>query len=215
MEAQRGFSLMETLVAAAIAFVVGWQLLQLTHATALEAAHFDERVRARGAIDALQERLTADAAGAWSVFVPAADLQGRSNGDGHEIDFVTEDAGHRSYWWAYAYDAAGRRVTQYVYAPGHVPAAGQTYDGIDAFSARTHSIADLTRPQSDIYDPLFAGDEFVPVDVPYGWNARAVGGNHLVHLRLRGGNAVADALLASAGAPTHFTVIVRYTPAPN
>src|SRR6185437_760301 len=113
---------------------------------------------------------------------------------------------HRSYWWAYAYDAAAGRVTHYTYAPDRPAAAGESYDGIDAFAARTHSIADLGKPPSEIYDPLFAGDALAPVDVPYGWNPVAIGGNHLVHVRLRGGNALADALLASAGAPTHFTV---------
>lgn len=214
MKAQRGFSLLETLVAAAIAFIIGWQLLQLTHATALGASRFDRRVRARSAVDALEERLAADAAGAWSVFVPAADVRGQPNGDGHEVDFVTEDAAHRSYWWAYAYDPAAGRVTHYTYAPGRSAAAGESYDGVDAFDARTHSISDLARPQSAIYDPLFAGDALVPVDLPFGWNAAAVGGNHIVHVRVRGGNTLADTLLTSANAPTHFTIVVRYTPPP-
>ncbi|HKU82094.1 MAG TPA: hypothetical protein VJP76_07980 [Candidatus Tumulicola sp.] len=205
---------METLVAAAIAFVVGWQLLQLTHAAVLAAAHLDQRVRARSAAGALEERLAADAAGAWSAFVPSADVLGHPNEDGHEIDFVTEDAAHRSFWWAYAYDAAAGRVTHYTYAPGRAAVAGETYDGIDAFAVREHSIADLAKPGSEIYDALFAADALVPVDVPYGWNPAATGGNHLVHVRLRGGNAVADTVLASADAPTHFTVVVRYTPAP-
>ena len=107
MRAQRGFSLMEMTVATAIALMVGWLLLGIARTTIFGAAHLDRRLRARTSVDRLEERLTSDAATAWSIFVPARDVNGAANGDGHELDFVTEDASHRSYWWAYTFDAAG------------------------------------------------------------------------------------------------------------
>jgi type II secretory pathway pseudopilin PulG len=196
VEAQRGFSLIELLVAAAIAFVIGWQLLALTHTTILGADRLDARLRAQGAVDRLEERLAGDAATAWSVFVPPRALDGTNNSDGHEIDFVTEDAAHRSFWWAYSYDAAAARVTNYAYVPGGARVAGETYEGVTVFAAGVHPISDLRRPQSEAYDPLFANATVTPVAVPFGWNPQAVGGNHLVIV------------------PSRFTIVVDYTPAP-
>lgn len=215
MEAQRGFTLAETLVAAAIAFVIGWQLLALAHALVLGTSHLDARLRARSAADRLEERLTGDAAGAWSVFVPPRDVFGGYNADGHELDFVTEDAAHRTFWWAYAYDGAAQRVTSYAYEPGGAPAPGETFDGIGAFAAHAHPITDLLEPRSEAYDPLFAGSTVTPIEVPFDWNPAARGGNGVVRVRLRGGGAARDALLAAGTAPTRFTVVVDYTPAPS
>jgi hypothetical protein len=202
------------MIAAAIALVVGWQLLALTHATIFNAAHLDQRLRVRSAADRLEERLTSDAASAWSIFVPSDDVNGTNNRDGHELDFVTQDASHRTFWWAYAYDGSVKRVTRYAYAPGSPPVSGETYDGVDDLVARTYPITDLTNPASEAYDPLFAGVTVDAVDVDYGWNAAAVGGNHLVRVALTGNGVDRTMLLASATAPTHFTVLVKYTPPP-
>ncbi len=215
MGAQRGFSLLELLVAAAIAFVVGWQLLGLAHAVVLGAGRLDDRQRSRSAVDRLEERLASEAVSAWSVFVPPTDLGGKANADGHEIDFVTEDGGHRVYWWAYGYDAALKRVTYYAFAPGGPAIAGQTYEDIDSFAARSHPITDLVKPASDAYDPLFAAAALTAVAVPYGWNPAAAGGNGLVRVRLTGYGTRRDALLASGTAPSRFTIVVDYTPAPS
>lgn len=215
MNAQRGFSLVETLVASAIALLVGWQLLSMTHAAILGASKLDGRVRARGAADGLEERLTADAATAWSIFVPGNDLDGNRNDDGHEIDFVTEDASHRPLWWAYAYDARAKSVTRYAYAPGEPAIPGERYEPLDAMSAQTHTLDALAHPGSGIYDPLFARSALENVDVPYGWNSLAVGGNHLVAVRIAGTGVERSLLLAAAAAPSHFTVIVTYTPRPS
>ncbi|MEO6835186.1 MAG: prepilin-type N-terminal cleavage/methylation domain-containing protein [Candidatus Tumulicola sp.] len=214
MEGQRGFSLVEILVASAIAFILGWQLLALAHATVFGAAHLDQRLRARSAAEQLEERLESDAASAWSIFVPDNDVTGANNGDGHELDFVTENASHHSFWWAYDYDAATQRVTKYAYAPGNPPVAGDAYDGLTAFEARAHPITDLAKPSNAAYDLLFAGADVTAVEVPYGWNPAAAGGNRLVRVRLAASGVNRVALLASATAPSHFTIVVDYTPAP-
>jgi hypothetical protein len=202
------------MIAAAIALAIGWQLLALTHATIFSAAHLDRRLRARSAADRLEERLASDAATAWSIFVPNTDVNGTNNADGHELDFVTEDASHRSFWWAYGYDATAKDVTRYAYAPGSAPVSGETYDDIDGLVARAHPITDLAKPASDAYDPLFAGISVSAVDVDFGWNAAAAGGNHLVRVRLTGSGIDRTMSLASATAPSHFTVVVKYTPPP-
>ncbi|HVA32888.1 MAG TPA: type II secretion system protein [Candidatus Baltobacteraceae bacterium] len=214
MRLQRGFSLVETLVAAAIAFVVGWLLIRLVGATASAASHLDARLNARSAADRLAERLTGDSVSAWSVFVPPADVLGASNADGHEIDFASEDSTHRSYWWAYRFDAAAQSVVAYAYGSSGAPVAGETFSGVTTFAAQTHALSDLKLASSDVYDALFAGATLVPADVSFAWNAQAVGGNHLVRVQIDGIGIQRTLVLASGTAPTHFTVIVNYTPAP-
>lgn len=214
MGSQRGFSLVEVVIASAIAFTIGALLVWLAHATVLAAAHLDQRLTARSTVDRLAERMTADASSAWSVFVPAHDVLGNANGDGHELDFVSEDASHRSYWWAYDFDARASQVTVYAYAPGTPPSVGDVYSGVNAFSAETHALTDLADPASDVYDALFAADTLAPVDVPFEWGGNAIGGNHLVRVHVAAEGIDRTLLLATGTAPTHFTVVVEYTPAP-
>jgi hypothetical protein len=214
VESQRGFSLAEVVIASAIALTAGALLVWLTHATVLAAAHLDRRLSASSEVERLGERLTSDASSAWSIFVPGQDVLGISNADGHELDFVSEDASHRSYWWAYDFDARASQVTVYAYAPGTPPSAGDVYSGITALAAETHPLTDLANPGSDTYDALFAGDALAPVDVPFEWAGNAVGGNHLVRVHVTAAGIDRTMLLATGTAPTHFTVVVGYTPPP-
>lgn len=215
MRSQRGFSLAEITVASAIAFTIGALLVWLTHVTVLAAAHLDRRLSARDTVDRLAERMMTDASSAWSVFVPVHDVLGDANADGHELDVVSEDASHRSYWWAYDFDARASHVTVYAYAPGTPPSAGDVYPDVNAFSAETHALRDLADPSSDVYDALFAGDVLTPVDVPFDWGGNAIGGNHLVRLHVSAEGVDRTILLATGTAPTHFTVVVDYTPPPS
>lgn len=207
--------LIEVLVAAAIAFVLTWLLVRLASETIFAAAHLDARLDARSATDRLAQRLESDAAGAWSLFVPAADVFGASNADSHELDFMTQDASHRTFWWAYGYAPATQRVTVYAYVPGGAPVAGDVFDGITGFGAETHPVTDLADPRADIYDALFAGVAVTPVDFDFGWSQTAAnGGNRLTRVQLEATGVDRTLLLSSATAPTHFTVVVEYTPAP-
>jgi len=215
VESQRGFTLVETLVAAFVAVVLGWTLLWIAHASVFAAVHLDGRLNAAASVDRLTERLSSDAASAWSVFVPSDDVSGESNADGHELDFAAEDAAHQSHWWAYSFDAATASVTIYAYAAGTPPVAGDRFDGISGFAAETHEIGDVADPASDVYDPLFAGEIITPVDFPFPWNAQAVGGNHLVRVQAAGSGVARTLLLSSATAPSHFTLVVDYTPPPS
>ncbi len=214
MSSQRGFSLAEIIIASAIAFTIGALLIWLTHATVLAAAHLDQRLSAGSTTDRLADRISADASSAWSIFVPARDVLGNANADGHEVDFVSEDASHRSYWWAYNFDPHASNVTVYSYAPGTPPSSGDVYAGVTSFSAETHALTDLANPASDVYDALFAGDVLTPVDVPFDWGGNAVGGNHLVRVRVAAEGIDRTMLLATGTAPSHFTVVVDYTPPP-
>jgi len=211
---QRGFSTIEVTIAAAIALLIGWQLLATSHALVFGAARLNDRMRARSAADRLEERLTADAASAWSVFVPETDVNGKSNTDGHEVDFASQDASHRGLWWAYAYDAAARRATRYAYAQGGSALAGERFDGLDGMVAHTHPLTDVQKHSSGIFDPLFERATLSDVDVTFAWGAPAAGGNHLVAVCVRGIGIERTLLIASGTAPSTFTVVVKYTPPP-
>lgn len=194
---------------------IGWQLLTLTHTLSAGAQRLNRSRSSRLAADRLGERLRSDATAAWSLFVPPADRFGRTNSDGHELDFVTEDARHRTLWWAYVFDSSARRVIRYGYDPGGTLRAGEAYDGIDRFSAAAYPITDVVRPESPVYDPLFAGAGVTAVDVPFGWRAGVSGGNRLTDVRYRGGGSMRDEPLASGASPSRFTVVFFYTPPPS
>ncbi|MBV8490881.1 MAG: prepilin-type N-terminal cleavage/methylation domain-containing protein [Candidatus Eremiobacteraeota bacterium] len=214
MRRQQGFTLAEVLVATAIAFVLGWLLLRLDANASGAASRAGARAGAAGSAGRLAERLESDATSAWSVFVPDTDVQGAANADGHELDFANEDASHDRRWWAYDFDATTQTVTSYAYVPDGAPTAGERFPSVASFSARGFAISAIGDPASPIYDPLFAGASAVPVDFHFGWNARALGGNHVVRVTFDGDGSANDLLLSSATAPTHFTVVVQYTPPP-
>lgn len=211
---QSGFTLAEVLVSTAIAFALGWLLLRLVESAVGAAALANARTNAANSSDRLAERLDADASSAWSVFVPDADVAGNANGDGHELDFASEDASHAQYWWAYDYDAASQTVTQYAYEPGNAARAVQAFDGIARFVAKGFNATALTDRASGAYDPLFAGATVSNVDFDFGWNPRALGGNPLVRVALNAAGVERELVLSSATAPSHFTAVVQYTPPP-
>lgn len=211
---QAGFSLIEVLVAGAIASIVLFALLAATH-TAIDGARaMNGRLNANAAALRLEERLSSEAASAWAVDVPALDVLGASNTDGHEVEFFAEDASHRRYLWAYRYDASAKQVVRYAYAPGVAPVAQEITGPIDGFSARAAAASAITSPQSALYDPLFAGTTVADVAYPFP-GLGISGGNGLVRVRIAAGGADDNLTLASATAPTSFTIVIPYTPAPQ
>ncbi len=209
MERQGGFTLIETVVGAAIGVTILWALLAFADRLVFWAQATNQRVNAVADADRLVERMSSEAASAFAVWVPATDALGASNGDGHEVDFFTEDGAHRVYTWAYNYSAAASTITRYTLNPGNAPSPGDTLGSIDAFSASALSVSELGS-----YDPLFAGAS--ASDVPFSFSAMpgAIGGNRLVAVQITASGVDRSVLLASADAPTAFTVVVTYTPSP-
>jgi hypothetical protein len=209
MERQAGFTLIETVVGAAVGVLILWGLLAFADRLVFWAQAANQRVNALAGADRLVERLSSEAASSFAVWVPATDALGASNGDGHEIDFFSEDGAHRVYAWAYNYDAATSAITRYALNPGDTPAAGDTLGTIDAFKASALTVSEL-----GAYDPLFTGAS--AIDVPYAFAAMpgAIGGNRLVVVQITASGVNRSVLLASADAPTAFTVVVTYTPSP-
>ncbi|HTV91946.1 MAG TPA: prepilin-type N-terminal cleavage/methylation domain-containing protein [Verrucomicrobiae bacterium] len=203
MDRQAGFTLIETLVGAAIAAVMIWALVVMADRLAAGAAAANRRVVASANVGRLVERLSSEAASALAIDVPATDVLGAANSDGHEIDFSTQDGAHRTYAWAYTFDSAAQTLTRYTLNGTGAPVAGDVLSDIDSFSAAAATVTQLGVPSSPAYDPLFAGTH--AIDVP---------GNRLVVVQVVASGVDRSVLLASEDAPTAFTVVVTYTPSP-
>jgi len=212
---QHGFTLVDLLIGTAIAVMLGALLVALARAFAGWSALAASTVDAQATLDRLNDRWNASAAGAWAVFVPPDDVFGRANADGHEFDFATQDDQRRPSYRAYLYDAASRRVSEYVYgAPGAAPIAGDVSENVVAFDAHTQPLSTLQRAGDPFYDPLFSKSTIVDADVPVGLGPAAFGGNRVTRVHITVGRVERTIMLASGTAPSSFTVILTYTPPP-
>jgi prepilin-type N-terminal cleavage/methylation domain-containing protein len=210
MHSQRGFTLVEVLIAAGISVMLAAFLVSAAHAFAGWSQRASSAVDAQSALDRLEERMDAEAAGSWSVFVPANDVLGDSNADGHEVDIATEDALRRPSFRAYRYDAAAARIDEYVYGgAGSSPVpTGDVTRGVVAFTATAGAASGLA-------GPLFANATIVDAEVPsLVGDPEATGGNRLTRIAIAIGRSARTLTLASATAPSRVTVVLRYTPAP-
>ncbi len=214
--AERGFTLLETLVAVAISVVIGYLLIlaasSVLHWSAIQA----QRDAEHAAIGELVDRWTAEEDSAWAIFTPPADVFGTANADGHEIDFFTRDGKNQSYFWAYDYDAQTHTLTRYIYnAPGATPVKDIAYTGITKFLAHTYPVTALqdasTPIHSALYDNAALHSGIVHFYPSKPWIA---GGNNITYLRVEGTTMVREMQLVTQTAPTGFTVVLRYTPAP-
>ena len=214
MRAQAGFTLIEVIAGAAIGVVLLWFVLAFADRTLMAAQMLDVRLRASAGAAHAIERMSSEAASALAVYVPANDAFGQANADGHEIDFFTRDASHRPYLWAYVFNASSQTLTRYSLGGG-APVAGEAISEIDAFSATPASVNDLDNAASPAYDPLFAGVNATDVPFLFSDMPGAIGGNRLVVLQISASGVARRAMLASADAPTSFTVVITYTPSPT
>jgi type II secretory pathway pseudopilin PulG len=217
MKRERGFSLVEVLVAGACAVVMLVVLTAMASRFLAWARSAEETVLSRATADQLVDRWNADAASAWAVFTPPVDIFGRSNADGHELDFMTETSSHEALFWAYTFDAVTRTLTRNAYIPGGVPTAdsGLRYAGVSSFYAQTYDATALSDATSPAYDALFASATIVPVTVGYGFGPSILGGNRITRVRVAAGRELRTVTLASATAPSRFTIVLDYTPAPS
>ncbi len=204
---------MESAGAAPIGGGLLWPWGAAATRTSAAAAALNGRLAGSAGVAYLTDRLTGDASSALAVYVPDTDVLGDANADGHEVDFFAEDLSHRPYHWAYRYDAATQTVTRYSVAPGGA-IAGEAVARIAVFAAMPERVSDLAGASSAAYDPLFAGSG--ATDIPYVFPSQpnAIGGNRLVALHVAATGAERRVTLATADAPTAFTIVGAYTPSP-
>ena len=216
---QRGFTLLEVMVALGAMTAVGFFLLTATTGVLHWSAMLAGRERAEATIAALSDRLEAEEDSAWAIFTPPTDVLGASNADGHEVDFFTRDAQSRAYFWAYRYDAAARSLQRYLYAsPGATPIAdGPPLSDITNFFAQTYPVTALQDPSGPIYSALYNGAPLVPATVRFGFADRPwiAGGNQITFVRIETMQSVRTLDLTTQTAPSGFTVVLRYTPSPS
>jgi len=217
MESERGFSLLEVIVALGIGTLVLIGATDATfgmlHARATAAARLNDR----SALAALVAAIRSDNETATGFSIPATDSAGAANLDAHAFDLRTRDAatGERvvEFRWVAADTTQPARVLRSELDPsgGTAPVVTQRYDGITALSARSVSLSALAGGGSD-GDPLFAGATLHDVALDLGDGATA--GNALLAVTIASAHAQRTLRLANLAAPTRFTYVLQYTPAP-
>ncbi len=217
MESERGFSLLEVLVALGIGTLVllgaANATVGLLHARATVAARFDDRAATAALIAAIRS----DNETATGFSIPPTDSAGAPNLDAHAFDLDTRAAGRAEriveYRWVAADSTQPARVLRSeIDASGIVaPRLTQSYAGITALSARSIALSALAGGGSD-GDPLFAGAALHDVAIDLGDGASA--GNALLAVTIATAHALRTVRLANLAAPTHFTYVLQYTPAP-
>ncbi len=217
MESERGFSLLEVLVALGIGTLVligaTNATLGLLHARATAVADLNDRA----AIAALIAAIRSDNETATGFTIPATDSSGVPNLDAHAFELRTRAAGLTEqvveYRWVAADATHSARVLRSVIdaSEASAPLATQSYAGITALSARSVALSALVGGGSDA-DPLFAGATLHDVRIDLGDGASA--GNALLAVTIATAHALRTVRLANLAAPTHFTYVLQYTPAP-
>ena len=215
--ASRGFSLLETAVAVALAALACVFTLRLVSSALHWGAIAQQRNADAASAGELVDRWRIEEDSAWAIFTPPSDVRGSSNADGHELDFFTRDGKNRSYFWSYTYDAASQTLTRYLYAsPGAAPLKDETYAGVTAFTARTYPVTALQDSSTPVYSALYANAtlqpgavRFYPAIAP--WIA---GGNQITYVRIETASQLREMQLSTQTAPSGFTIVLSYTPAP-
>jgi prepilin-type N-terminal cleavage/methylation domain-containing protein len=215
---QRGFSLLETLVAVAVVTVIGFFVVSAIAQALRWNAAFSQHRMAEAAIGFLADRLEAEEDSAWAIFAPPLDAYGSSNADGHEVDFFFRDAQSRAHFIAYCYHKTKHRIQRLLYAKtGGAPAAdGAPISGIDDFFAQTYPVTALQDPDSLVYSDLYRSAALHRAEVRFDraqpWIA---GGNQITYVRVRSAQTTREFQLSTQTAPSGFTIVLRYTPAPS
>ncbi|HEV3154439.1 MAG TPA: hypothetical protein VGZ02_11595 [Candidatus Baltobacteraceae bacterium] len=169
------------------------------------------------AVGALTDRWRIEEDSAWAIFTPPTDVNGASNADYHEVDFFTRDGKNQSYFWSYTYDAANQTLTRYLYsAPGATPQKAETYSGITKFVAHTYSVTALQDSSTPVYSALYKNAvlqngavRFYPGTAPW-----IDGGNQITFIHVETASELRELQLSTQTAPSGFTIVLQYTPAP-
>jgi len=206
---ERGFTLLEIVVAAGLWIVLGGTLLFVAQALLGAARMAAAQQHAYVTLTQLIDSLDSESSSALAVFVPLRDVTGAANADGHELDFYSRDAARYGHFWAYRWDHATSTLQRYTYpAPGSSAAPSDPpLQGIVAFSA--------TRTAASSLAPAFANG-YVTSDVAVNFNYPSVdGGNAVTVVKFADARDAFTLELLPGTMTSGFAVVVAtFTPTP-
>lgn len=207
-----GFTLIEVLFAAAGFVILTVGLVMLFGGFVQGAAKQSAQHGASEAAWRVVAELERDAQTAIAIFIPATDVLGNANADGHEVDFYTKDATRAAAFAAYRFDAAALTITRYTYAqPGATATAVGTPIAATGFAAATLLASALATDPS--VSPLLGG--YTPQDIALqvGY-AGVIGGNALVSVNVVTSAKNLTVRLLPGVLPASFTIVGTSTPTP-
>jgi prepilin-type N-terminal cleavage/methylation domain-containing protein len=195
VRSQRGFTLLETLIALAIALPLGFALLAILGGGLRAASAAATSGADADALASLGERLETEAHSAAALFTAP-----------NEIDFFTRDAAGTPHFWVYRYDAAAKTLTRYVYddlgpnGPVNLRPFGPRIPNVVSFGATRVPISQLT---------ILALAGYVPrdINIPLGYPGVS-GGNALVVVDVGTATGRIHRELAPRLAPSGFSIVV-------
>lgn len=206
---ERGFTLLEVVVAAGLWIVLGGSLLFVAQGLLGAARTVAVQQRAYVTLTRLIDALDSESSSSLAIFVPPRDVTGAANADGHELDFYSRDAARYGHFWAYRWDQATNTLQRYTYpAPGSSAAPSDPpLQGIIAFSA--------TRKAASSLAPAFANG-YVTSDVAVNFNYPNVeGGNAVTLLTFADARDTFSLELLPGTMTSGFAVVVAtFTPTP-
>lgn len=205
------------MVALAIALVLCAVLWTALRATLRTSERMADVASERAHLDAFLDELFAQADSAWVIFVPSQDVLGSANADGHEVDFFARDSLGRNLYRAYRFDPSAQSIQSFTYdTPGGAAVAlGAPLGGIAEFDARRYPVSALHDASSPAYNALFAAGAPASASVDLGAGPGIAGGNDVVRVAVRSTGYERHASLVTQVAPSGFTVVFPYTPAPS
>ncbi len=206
---ERGFTLIEVLVAAGLWIVLGGTLLFVMQGLLGAARTAFAQQHAYVALTQLIETLDAESSSALAIFVPPSDVLGANNGDGHELDFYSRDALRYGHFWAYRWDHTTGTLQRYTYSTPGSPAtpSDPPLGGVTGFTA--------TRKLASSLGSAFAHG-YVTRDVAVSFNYPNVsGGNAIVAVTFADRRDSFSVELLPGTMTSGFAVVVAtFTPTP-
>jgi len=209
---ERGFSLIEVLFTAAGFVVLTVGLIMLFNGFAAGASKQAGAHTASDAAWRIVAQLERDAQTAIAIFIPAQDVLGAANADGHEVDFYTKDASHTATFAAYRFDATALTITRYSYSkPGSTATVTQTATPATGFAATAILASALASDPS--VAPMLGGYTPQDVSLQVGY-AGVTAGNALVSVNVVTSAQNLTVRLLPGTLPSSFTVQGTYAPTP-
>lgn len=217
---ERGFTVVEVLVAMVLVVAMSFVTIGIVHAFTHALSLRSDAQSGTITLEQELDRMRADAASAYAVFVPTNDIFGKPNAaqhgaTGHELDFYTKtDVGDEAYW-VYEWDPGARTLQRYDYdvsattglpqdigvadratgaidANGHYPAL----TGVSSFSAQSVFASELAA-QPNIFGKVLSGLISAAGVSPSAEPVGFVPANGIPNPDLYGGNTTVQAVIVT------------------